>query len=95
MVINSLPQGFNQAQCSKLAVLDISCYFAEAIQRTHNGSSLGDMFDERFGLEPQGSVSSLSSLDDELHETQGSHHLHRQSSQETKRVRVDSNLFHV
>jgi ribose-phosphate pyrophosphokinase len=50
VVTNSLPQDFNKAACSKLEVLDISCYFAEAIQRTHNGCSLGEMFDERFEI---------------------------------------------
>lgn len=42
---NSLPQEENSSKCSKLKIIEISDYFAEAIQRTNNGESIGDLFD--------------------------------------------------
>jgi len=43
---NTLPQKANQTKCSKLQVIDVTTFFAEAIQRTHNGESIGDLFDD-------------------------------------------------
>jgi len=48
VVTNSLPQDQNQRNCSKIEVIDISLYFAEAIQRTFDGSSIGELFDDQF-----------------------------------------------
>ena len=47
---NTLNQEENLKKCSKLQVIDVSNYFAEAIQRTHNGQSLSELFDVTLDL---------------------------------------------
>lgn len=48
VVTNSLPQDQNLVKSEKIEVIDISSFFAEAIQRTHNGCSIGELFEEQF-----------------------------------------------
>jgi len=79
VVTNSLPQENNEQKCHRLEVIDISSFFAEAIQRTHDGSSIGVMFDENF-------LSELGEKD-EMPPIEGPR------KQVNKRVRVDSENF--
>ena len=51
---NTLNQEENLKKCSKLQVIDVSNYFAEAIQRTHNGQSLSELFDVTLDLNASG-----------------------------------------
>jgi len=60
---NTLPQASNKLKCSKLEVIDVTTFFAEAIQRTHNGESIGDLFDDPncLGFMEDGSKASVRS----------------------------------
>lgn len=51
---NTLKQDENMKKCSKLQVIDVSNYFSEAIQRTHNGQSLSELFDPAVELNASG-----------------------------------------
>ena len=44
VVTNTIPHEENKVSCSKLATIDISATFAEAIRRTHNGESISYLF---------------------------------------------------
>merc|ERR1711974_20055 len=44
VVTNTLPQDENVGKCSKLRVVDVTQFFAEAIERTNNGDSVGHLF---------------------------------------------------
>lgn len=45
VVTNTLPQEENAEKCDKLKIVDVTAFFAEAIERTNNGDSVGHLFD--------------------------------------------------
>jgi ribose-phosphate pyrophosphokinase len=56
VVTNTVPQTAHAAQCSKLAVLDVSPTIAESIRRTHNGESISLLFGDWTDIEGHGSM---------------------------------------
>jgi len=50
IVTNTLPQGDNQAACSKIEVIDIGVVLGEVIRRSHYGESVSKLFNEVPGL---------------------------------------------
>lgn len=46
IVTNTLPQHANQAQCSKIEVIDIGAVLGEVIRRSHYGESVSKLFHE-------------------------------------------------
>jgi len=46
IVTNTLPQNANQAQCSKIEVIDIGKVLGEVIRRSHYGESVSKLFHE-------------------------------------------------
>jgi len=46
IVTNTLPQGENQARCSKIEVIDVGPVLGEVIRRSHYGESVSKLFHE-------------------------------------------------